>query len=319
MAKTKTLSHEIVLPEEDDECDAERPMHMPGVDPDPNCPSKLCGVVNGKVVQSGYLYEILIRCKQGIWQNTDQTKPNFINNDFVTQCSASDRLSIPVNETITSKDWNTSGFGDVLCFGNATYVDNTMMAVACFFGGTEDATVRHFKAKWLGEDVTCSSKLAAKAAPPVAAARAIASEPMFYPSQSDGDWLLYENLPVSAIGNGNLLSRHGEPLRASLLAVSAARVYWWKNPLNSSVVRRPVGELVPSGVSSPFRGLPRNAIVIHQPRHRHVLVSECRDKPDLIDLDRNQDFRIKVNFESPVIPTAGLVDGSYDLWVKVID
>ena len=311
MSNFHILSHTITHPDNEN-YDVERPWHMPGMEPEPNNPGRLCGVINGTVAASGYLYEILIRCKKGTWQSTNPAHPDdYISNDFCTQGSETNRLSIPVNQFINgSYDWNAAGVGDVLAFGNdGVYVPNTIMAVARFFGGSDDGTSRNFQARWLGDGATCPPRLAT-ALPP---------EHMFHPTQHDGAWLLYENLPVSAIGNGNLLSLHGAPLRAKELAISAARVHWWSNLPHGVVVRRPVGEdLCPTGSASPFRGLPRSAIVIHQPQRRHVLMSESRNKPDLVELDRDQNFRIQVNFESPILPTAGLLGGSYDLWVKVL-
>ena len=313
MSDGKILLHEIFHPAEGEQVNVRKPMTMPGMPPDPNQPGVLCGPCNGKVTKSGYLYGIYVRCQKGIWQDTNSANPNYFPNQDVTGCSESLRLYIPVGQMINEYSWNTAGFGDVAAWGNTTAVDNTIKAVARFFpmdGNPEDSKLNHFKGIWVD---SCPTKVATAAAP------AIPSETMFHPTQSDGAWLLYEGLPVSAIGIGNLLSRHGVSLRANVLAISAARVHWWSKLSNSTVVRRPAGELVPTSLASPFQGMSRNAIIIHQLQHRHVLVSECRDNPDLIHLDREQNFRIHVNFESPAFPTAGLLEGSYDLWVKVID
>lgn len=314
MSAVVTMLHEIFTPTEGNDFPVTRPAAMPPMPPDPNQPGTLC-FCNGKVTRdpNGYLYGISIRCKQGTL-----TEAQFPNSE-VTQGSPS-TVYIAVGAFIGNgtngypfKEWNSIA---VPAFGNTAAVPNTIKAVARFFpsgGNPEDAKLIHFNGIWTD---SCPAHATAKAAATVAP-----SETEYHPTESDGSWLLYEGLPVSALGNGNLLSRRGTPLRAKVLAVSAARVHWWSTLNEGAVVRRPVGDLIPTGPFSacPFPGLPRNAIVVDQLQHRHVLVSECRDRPDLIHLNRNENVRIQVNFESPVIPTAQLLGGSYDLWVKVID
>jgi hypothetical protein len=313
----KIFLNEIFHPAEGENVPVKRPMTMPGFPSDPNQPGTLCVPCTGKVTRSGYLYGIYIRCQKGTWQDTNPSGANYFPNSDVTSNSQS--VYIPVGMSVTSYTWSSSTAGPVAAWGADTSgnTKNTIKSVASFFpmgsGSSEDTDLKHFDGTWVD---TCPAIRPAAAAAPAALDTV---EPMFGPTQKDGDWLLYEGLPVSAIGIGNLLSRHGTPLQASVLAVAAARVYWCSRLPNGTVVRRPCGDLVPTGVASPFAKMSRNALIIHQAQHRHVLVSECRDKPDLIHLNRDASFRIHVNFESPVLPTAGLLDGSYDLWVKVID
>jgi len=314
----KLFSNEISHPAEGDKLDVKVPLSMPPMPPDPNQPGTLCIPCTGIATRSNaYLYGIWIRCLKGVWQDTNPSNPNYFPNTDVT--SSSQSVYIPVGAFVSPYAWTTPAASVPAWGADSTgNTKNTIKSVANYYtmaaSAAQDSDLKHFDGNWVN---VCSPAKAVDA--DVTLDAMAAPEPMYGPTQKDGDWLLYEGLPVSAIGAGNLLSRHGAPLRASVLAVAASRVYWTSILSNAAVIRRPCGDLVASGFASPFAGMPRNALIVHQPQHRHVLMSECRDKPDLIHVDRNTDIRLHVNFESPVFPTAGLLVGSYDLWVKVID
>jgi hypothetical protein len=140
------------------------------------------------------------------------------------------------------------------------------------------------------------------------------------PVDCDGDWLLYR-LSASHDGNGNVLTRNGNILQANVIAVAAANVYW-RHGENPSYVRRAIGDIFPATNDYQFPGLPANGIVISQIRfpalgHDHrAVISECRERPDIFHV--KPDFPLTVQVNYPNID-GYFREGSFDLWVKVID
>jgi hypothetical protein len=89
------------------------------------------------------------------------------------------------------------------------------------------------------------------------------------------------------------------------------------------VTRRPVGDFIPGDAGCMFAGAPRNAVVISQPSQDgfvlpfiHVLSSETRKSPDLVQLLPTEVIRVQVNFDQYL---ENYRRGQFDLWVKVID
>jgi hypothetical protein len=137
-------------------------------------------------------------------------------------------------------------------------------------------------------------------------------------SPTDSDWLAYRNMAVDLLFFGNRLMRNGIPLRARTLAVSAFDVDWQYGTVRPSIVRRPTGEVAAASDGWFFKNAPEAAIVVWQgdKRTRHVVASECRETPDLVDLDPDQDIHVQVNYAWEDILARR---GSFGLWVKVID
>ena len=147
-------------------------------------------------------------------------------------------------------------------------------------------------------------------------------EPKVYPTDRDGDWLLYSGIDAGTLGMGPTLMLDGKPLSARLLAVSAKRVCWWHGAGQSQIVSRAAGDLRIDDVSS---GIPRylfpdvshSGIVLNQFTSTSlavgVLSAECREHPDLFSFDPNYAIRAQVNYRR-----GEPRNGSYDLWVKVI-
>jgi hypothetical protein len=154
---------------------------------------------------------------------------------------------------------------------------------------------------------------------PAAAASPLAAETRISPTRTDEGWLLYQGFSVAFVGAGNVLMRHGQPLKATRIAVSGRRVAWWHGISPARFVSRPGGD----GMAQLFHRFPAaapNAIVVWQKGSPLVpcgiVTSECREHPDVIDVDPGQEIRIQVNAS---IVDADALNGSFELWVKVID
>lgn len=146
------------------------------------------------------------------------------------------------------------------------------------------------------------------------------------PKDSEGDWLLYSGLTASNQFFGNRLYRNGSPLRARVIAVAAANVDWSfdLNPLGVGrrYVRRAAGDLS----SEPFRpspwrfaNNPANAVVVWQNKlglPDNVVLSECRQTPDLIHLDPTEDVLVQVNYNAFLQSS---ITGTFSLWIKIVD
>lgn len=159
--------------------------------------------------------------------------------------------------------------------------------------------------------------LAANAAP-----LAIGDEQEVYPTDRDGDWLLYGGIDAGALGMGPTLMLNGRPLSARVLAVSTKRVCWWHGAGPSQIVGRATGELRIDDVTAGlplylFPDVSHSGIVLNQFTHSRFAVgalsSECRERPDLFSFDPDYPIRAQVNYRRGEART-----GSYDLWVKVI-
>jgi hypothetical protein len=144
------------------------------------------------------------------------------------------------------------------------------------------------------------------------------------PIDSDGDWLLYGGLSVSNHYYGNRLMRNGNPLRARVLAIAAADVNWSHDLASGSRwnVRRPAGDMAFEPLRpSPWRfpNAPTNSLVVWQKQAglpERVLSSECREQPDLVHVDPDEDLFVQVNYHAVFQRT---LRGAFGLWVKAID
>src|SRR5262245_45969564 len=151
------------------------------------------------------------------------------------------------------------------------------------------------------------------------AAAVVAAETQLGPTGVDDGWLLYQGFSVAFIGAGNVLMRHGQPLKAKRIAICAPRVAWWHGASLSRFVFRPGGD----GLGGLFHRFPMaapNAIIVWQigsPLEPcGVVTSQCREQPDVIDVDPGQEIRVQVN---PAIADRDSLHGSFELLVKVID
>ena len=155
-----------------------------------------------------------------------------------------------------------------------------------------------------------------------AAPSASSGEQEVYPTDRDGDWLLYSGVDAGALGMGPTLMLDGKPLSARVLAVSAKRVCWWHGAGRSQIVGRASGDLRIDDVTSGmplylFPDVSHSGIVLNQFTSTRFAVgalsSECREHPDLFSFDPDYPIRAQVNCRRGEERT-----GSYDLWVKVI-
>lgn len=130
-------------------------------------------------------------------------------------------------------------------------------------------------------------------------------------------WLEYRYLAVDSLVQGNRLMLNGEPLRASALAISASNVVWRHGLKRPRLVRRPLGHITAASVGWFFQHSPEAALIVWQGdrTRRHVLASESRDRPDIVDLDPKKDVYVQVNFHR--METLAR-KGGFDLWVKPI-
>lgn len=115
-----------------------------------------------------------------------------------------------------------------------------------------------------------------------------------------GGFLEYRPLSVKQIAQGNRLMRNGAPLQASRIAISAFDVAWQYGATSTTCVSRAVGEgeVTPAPIGWFFAGLPKSCIVVWQGSlsQRRVLVSECREHPDVFTLDPTLPIYVQVNF-----------------------
>lgn len=151
---------------------------------------------------------------------------------------------------------------------------------------------------------------------------AAAPLPMFVdrePWDISGGYIEYRHLSAEQFFWGNRLLRRGEPLRARRIAVAAFDVAWQYDSLVNppALITRSIGELTTAPAGWQFMGLPQASIVIWQlGEPRRVVISECRDKPDIIALDPDAPIYVQVNF--PWLSIAQR-SGSFGLHVRVID
>ena len=145
------------------------------------------------------------------------------------------------------------------------------------------------------------------------------------PNCVEGSWLLYKDLPVGVVGHGvRLMLNEFTPLRVAELGVSAAHVRW--NIGHGDVpiigVRRACGlNFAPADkVHFPFPNLPVWSVVLHQNSVRKerdtepfVVMSHCRQQPDVVTVDPARNIYARLNFPD-VINLA--LNGSYSLWVN---
>ncbi len=137
------------------------------------------------------------------------------------------------------------------------------------------------------------------------------------PTGGEETWLEYRNLAVDNLVFGNRLMLGDRPLRASLLAVSAFAVGWWRGDDRPRLVRRAQGDITVATDGWLFKDSPEAALIVWQQdlARRHVLVSEDRTQADVVDLDPSQDIYVQVNY--PILD-AFTRRGGFSLWVKVI-
>jgi len=133
-----------------------------------------------------------------------------------------------------------------------------------------------------------------------------------------GGYLEYRHLSVEQITGGNRLMRHGAPLRARRIAIAAFDVSWQYGPSPSTLISRSVGELASAPAGWLFMGLPKACLVVWQGDllQRRVIISECRDKPDILSLDPNKPIFVQVNFAWANVAQRS---GSFGVHVRVID
>jgi hypothetical protein len=145
------------------------------------------------------------------------------------------------------------------------------------------------------------------------------------PIDSDGDWLLYGELTASNFFWGNRLMRQGVPLRANLIAVAAVNIDWSYDFISPFTpghrhVRRALGDLsIQPYPAVRFPQAPQNCIMVWQNNalgREYIVDSECRQRPNLIHLDPQQDVLVQVNHHNILQRT---YTGSFGLWVKIVD
>lgn len=229
-------------------------------------------------------------------------------------------------------NWNENGNLHAFCTAAGGNGKNVLYVVGIYY---DAMNVAHFTAvetvAFTGDPCKTCPQLetgaAAEATEAVAAAAAVAAGApapnLVGPSDKDGDWLLYRlSASNDGDGSGNILMRHGQPLKASAIAVAAANVNW-QHGLTKATVRRALGDHIPGGNFYRFPGLPANGIVISQPQGifqafpvNRAVASECREHPDYHHLNRNLGIAVQVNFQFADLL---LRNGTFELWVKVID
>lgn len=137
------------------------------------------------------------------------------------------------------------------------------------------------------------------------------------PKEVTDQVLEYRDLSVTNFSLGNRLMRHGEPLYASRIAVSAFNVEWRYGQVIPWLTK-PLGEFEPATIGWSFQGLPKGAIVIWQGdvRRKRVVSSEHPDAPDIMVLDPSRPIYVQVNYAFADIRDRA---GSFGLRVRVID
>jgi hypothetical protein len=146
------------------------------------------------------------------------------------------------------------------------------------------------------------------------------------PSGRRGRFLQYESISITDSvlpRNGSRLAFRGAPLRCSAIQVSAFNVvYRYRKGADPIEINRPAGPTLapPSAATSTlfnFPTLPAWSVVIHQPssRRQHVVLSDNRKRPDVLQLNPAEDIFVKVNIQLPLQAT---MEGSFGLYIDPI-
>lgn len=285
----------------------------------PPATGKLCecsGTVsgaNGQFLQAVYLKNV---AGQNIEITVEETlqSPYYANGNFAS-------LAIPVN-------WTYPGQLPVAQGPAGSELWNTVRSVSLIFrpGSMGMELVLPHQTKkisYKGKGVdTCTAVFAAEEAPAFASTvSSFGATPTDRdPVDRDGDWLLYRNLSVSDFGAGSRLMQHGAPLRGHTVAFAAANVNWRRGQRRITYINRAAGEsIVAIGPTVWFAGAPLSCVMVGQPtmnRLQSVIGSECRNNPEVIHMNADDDIYAQVNFDFNDFTSRA---GGFDLWVKVID
>lgn len=218
-------------------------------------------------------------------------------------------------------EWNLNGALSARCEAAPTVDNNTIYAGAILPDGPIDVVVETSEKAYKGECVSdCGVKQVAASS--VSGGTAV-------PGDKSGQWLIYRNIPVDAVGRGvRLMETSSSPLRATVLEVVASGVRWeYTRPLPVSVFR-PAGltfSAAERGWSAPT--LPPGCIYLSQhvaPMKPSVILAEgeCPESQTCRVSDRfsflaDRDIFALVNFPLASINPSNR-NGAFDLYVRVI-